>query len=1250
MSRKQILRVSIFISMLFILISCSSSSDNENNSNEIASLQAMAGEDQMVLEFDTITLDGSNSVKGDSKIVSYQWKQINTGETVLSMSEISSISTTFLAPDVSVNSKLSFELVITDENGLTSTDTVDILIRPTPGVVVGDVYGNTTSLNSVAEFNVRLLSQPESEVTIPIASSDVNEGETETDSLVFTPENWNIDQAVIIRGTNSNVQNGQQNYAINISPTQSTDPFYNNINIDNVLMRGIVLEISNPFIQNDFLPEVNNTLKPNVVYTGHETLSFILETAPPDMDINLSTGEISWIPQEDDEGKTFDVKVAVNDGSLFARNTFQINVVKPEPIQANINNEVLTVTDENSNLKGLNISTTSIKRNMKKMNKSTSSTNNINNLTVEKVPESSVPNIPTWIERLTDIFFIKQNFVESTEIRMPIRNLPENSRLIDVNLYSYVKADDIPEPIWSTVLVNISYEGTAENPVLVVKLNGLNGLFFFGIKKTNRTLNQNTIEQKNSNQSFFSQNLYSLRSTSTSNVTCSPRNIPFSTELNYNEQDCTYSGLENVNIFVKDFGSSASSTNWNNTTIQELICWLVEAQSGFDALGLQYDAAFNVIVEPMNYLGYVTTGNNENRRTLHITNANKAKNDIKGTAVHEYFHHAQGKSPLDGFSLLIDGGVEKNWLIEGTARWFEDYVFDNINTYVSKERNGNRILEAGLNSTGSTGNARPYQRFSFIKYLSENCASFEDSFINLMNVDRSTDPGGINKLANELSNASCNFGNHLGVEKYQSLEAALVYYQYATLFKNKISLLDPNESDTAFQFITSNHQFNQTWLSTVTEWLNLSNTTKFVLNGVTKIPAVGAFSFKVKAIEGELTENKVAEITFESDNELLVSIISDSPSFEGINRLGNYEHTWFSTSDQSSYIYNFDGTLPELFVTVVNPSLSDNADVEISLKIRDSLDADTIISSPQNGDNVQHRVISIVGSIPENAREQATHVVVSCSGLKSKTAINTDGSFVEDIIVSVGSNTIKAQAFNENNIPVTNEEIITINGQENNSGERNALVPTRAVFVLRWDTDDNDLDIYSTDKNNGTIWYSNLQQSSGYLDYDDTEGYGPEVLSYKDDGSDLYINGTFSIDVHYYSGSQTTNYVLNVILNETDGASNFRSYKFNSIVPHYEGNSDEDGPDGSGDSRYNDLINISCNNQGICALSQFDLSKLAQNNSTSSQTTVERKRRPQNLKNNATAYEKCIRSYQKAIEKNNVPNWSCQDDGSKKWD
>jgi K319L-like, PKD domain len=108
------------------------------NSNNTALLPAItqidkpptanAGPDKEVVEGDKITLDGGNSLDPDGSIVSSSWKQIS-GSPSVKLKGADSVSPSFTAPFVKHDTPVTFQLTVTDNNGRTSSDTVNILIK-----------------------------------------------------------------------------------------------------------------------------------------------------------------------------------------------------------------------------------------------------------------------------------------------------------------------------------------------------------------------------------------------------------------------------------------------------------------------------------------------------------------------------------------------------------------------------------------------------------------------------------------------------------------------------------------------------------------------------------------------------------------------------------------------------------------------------------------------------------------------------------------------------------------------------------------------------------------------------------------------------------------------------------------------------------------------------------------------------------------------------------------------------------------
>lgn len=75
-------------------------------------------------------------------------------------------------------------------------------------------------------FSVVLETQPAADVTIPVSSSNTNEGTLSTASLVFTPDNWNVPQIVTVSGVADGLRDGDVSYSIVFDNAISADPEY----------------------------------------------------------------------------------------------------------------------------------------------------------------------------------------------------------------------------------------------------------------------------------------------------------------------------------------------------------------------------------------------------------------------------------------------------------------------------------------------------------------------------------------------------------------------------------------------------------------------------------------------------------------------------------------------------------------------------------------------------------------------------------------------------------------------------------------------------------------------------------------------------------------------------------------------------------------------------------------------------------------------------------------------------------------
>lgn len=87
---------------------------------------ANAGPDQSISAGATVTLDGTGSTDSDGTIASYAWTQ-TAGDTV-TLTGATTATPTFTAPSTNTAQTLTFELTVTDDGGLTATDSVDVQV------------------------------------------------------------------------------------------------------------------------------------------------------------------------------------------------------------------------------------------------------------------------------------------------------------------------------------------------------------------------------------------------------------------------------------------------------------------------------------------------------------------------------------------------------------------------------------------------------------------------------------------------------------------------------------------------------------------------------------------------------------------------------------------------------------------------------------------------------------------------------------------------------------------------------------------------------------------------------------------------------------------------------------------------------------------------------------------------------------------------------------------------------------------
>ncbi len=132
---------------------------------------------------------------------------------------------------------------VSDDPEYNGRDVADVSItnldNDTAGISVQPTTGQTTEAGGTASFEIVLTSEPLSDVTIQLASSDTTEGTVLPSSVVFTALNWNAPQSIIVTGQNDDVADGNTSYSIITSVATSADAAYNNRAVADIALTNV---------------------------------------------------------------------------------------------------------------------------------------------------------------------------------------------------------------------------------------------------------------------------------------------------------------------------------------------------------------------------------------------------------------------------------------------------------------------------------------------------------------------------------------------------------------------------------------------------------------------------------------------------------------------------------------------------------------------------------------------------------------------------------------------------------------------------------------------------------------------------------------------------------------------------------------------------------------------------------------------------------------------------------------------------
>ena len=198
-------------------------------------------------------------------------------------------------------------------------------------------------------------------------------------------------------------------------------------------------------------------------------------------------------------------------------------------------------------------------------------------------------------------------------------------------------------------------------------------------------------------------------------------------------------------------------------------------------------------------------------------------------------------------------------------------------------------------------------------------------------------------------------------------------------------------------------------------------------------------------------------------------------------------------------------------------------------------------NNPYNGEHFADNVIGIDGYIELDTGNPYTGAttILSINGVDSEIYVSS-GYFYETISIAAGENELQMRA----------------NGPEGDTGVSDIIVvygdfeAPEIEVVLWWNTPTSDIDLHAWNPAGEHCYYGNSVISDGFLDIDDTEGYGPETFAVQTANSGVYeiqIN-SYSLDEDLYSDASVQVF-FDGELQETYGPHHFIVDDYNGTDP-----------------------------------------------------------------------------------------------------
>jgi hypothetical protein len=635
-------------------------------------------------------------------------------------------------------------------------------------------------------------------------------------------------------------------------------------------------------------------------YDGEFPLTFALDSGPVGMTIDPASGVLTWTPPDSAEGSEATIAASASDGQWTARTSFTLEVAKTTPIASSLVGGTLTVTAPGS-LHGLGLTFPD------------GTTPPAAQIVLATVQGISLPALPEGVRRVSDLFTsspVSAPPDTRMKVSLPVSLVPSGSAPQDLCLFAW-GGDDGSGSGWIPVCADLD---VLPDRTTTIGLTSLGGLGFIGVLPPlpatpgvrSMDLSPGTCEAGTLMDGFTDERRWRC---------CIAADPAAYVVVGFEGYPLWLRGVEDWHQRAEVVASSAAIVlqalrifdfSWTPRGL-----WIADSTASLGELAL-----------PLSFR------DDDSPRVVTDARPGQDSNSLDAAQceiANALFRAAAGhvrRVGLDTLALPRAGGEKTAWVVSGLARWFEDMAYPSTNSYrwdFPWTGGFPAILRPGLAAAPlwqeggpDAWRKEPVLRSLFWKLVS---STFTFDPKDVLVADLASDPTGLAALQQALVTAPEHpFDTLFPGESGFDFARVLVRYSILTEGANDVWAIDANAPTVNFEaplVLLTPAESGQGMPAPSSASLNLA------------LPPAAVVAFEVAPV-GTLQPGEIARLTFTPGGTTIGAWIADTPvtaATQGTSLVAR--------GQPLTYSYGTSKSVPAQFVAIVNPSLTDTAQVEV---------------------------------------------------------------------------------------------------------------------------------------------------------------------------------------------------------------------------------------------------------------------------------------------------------------------------------